>query len=103
MHPRTWQTNILVRRMCLRTLSSTASAPSISPHRHRFLVFLHVVEVGEGALQFPSVDGLGRFARVFEGAAEVGAAGARGFGWLEVGGCVADLGVAEVVSLCALD
>ena len=98
MHPRTWLTP---SRCFVRTLRSTASAPSISPHWHGFLVFLHIVEVGEGALQFPAVDGLGGFAGVFEGAAEVGAPGPRGFAWLEVGGCVADLVVEEVVSRCA--
>ena len=67
----------------LRTLRSTARAPSIASHRHRFLVVLDVVEVGEGALQLPAVDRLGSFARVLEGAAEVGAAGARGLGRLD--------------------
>ena len=52
---------------------------------------LHIVEIGEGALEFPAVDGLGGLAGVFEGAAEVGAAGACGFGGFDVGGCVADL------------
>ena len=75
----------------LRTLRSTARAPSIPPHRHGFLVVLNIVEVGEGALQLPAVDGLGGFARVLEGAAEVGAAGARGFGGFDRCGCVADL------------
>ena len=54
---------------------------------------LDIVEVGEGALQLPAVDGLGGFAGVLEGAAEVGAPGARGFGGFDVGGCVADLEV----------
>ena len=75
----------------LRTLRSTARAPSIPPHGHRLLVVLDIVEVSEGALQLPAVDGLGSLAGVLEGAAEVGAAGARGFGGFEVGGCVADL------------
>ena len=76
----------------LRTLRSTASAPSIPPHGHRLLVVLNIVEVGEGALELPAVDGLRGLAGVLEGAAEVGAAGARRFGGFEVGGCVADLG-----------
>ena len=77
--------------MCLRTLSSTASAPSISPHRHRLLVVLNIVEVGEGAGELPAVDSLGSLAGVLEGDTEVGATSARRFGGLEVGGCVSDL------------
>lgn len=50
-----------------------------------------IVQVGDGALELPAVDGLGGFTGVFEGDAEVGAAGAGGFGWLELGCCVADL------------
>ena len=88
MHPRTRADHAC---SMLRTLCSTARAPSIPPHGHRLLVMLDIVEVGECALQLPSVDGLGGFARVFEGAAEVGAASARGFGGFEMGGCVADL------------
>ena len=52
----------------------------------------HIVQVGHGAGEFPAVDGLGGFARVLEGHAEVGAARAGGLRGLEVGGCVADLG-----------
>ena len=77
----------------LRTLCSTARAPSIPPHGHRLLVVLDIVEVGECALQLPAVDGLRRLAGVLEGAAEVGTVGACGFGRFEVGGCVADLSV----------
>jgi hypothetical protein len=54
-------------------------------------VVLNIVEVGESTLELPPVDGLGGLAGVLEGAAEVGAAGARGFGGFEMGGCVADL------------
>ena len=72
-------------------MRSTARAPSIPPHGHGFFVVLHIVEVGEGAGEFPAVDCLGGFAGVFEGAAEVGAARAGGFRGFEMGGCVADL------------
>ena len=64
---------------------------------------LHVVEVGEGTLELPAIDGLRRFAGVLEGDAEVGASSARRFGGLEVGGCVADLWEGVVVSVyCAV-
>lgn len=52
---------------------------------------LDVLEVGDCAAQLPAVDGLSRLAGVLVGDAQVGAAGARGFGGLDVGGCVADL------------
>ena len=54
-------------------------------------MFLHILEVGDGALELPPVDRLRCLARIFEGDSEVGAAGARGFGGLDVRGCVADL------------
>jgi hypothetical protein len=88
MHPRTRADHAC---SMLRTLCSTARAPSIPPHGHRLLVVLDIFEVGEGALEFPAVDGLGGFAGVLEGAAEVGATSARRFGGFKVGGCVADL------------
>lgn len=71
MHPRTWRRIVLDG---LRTLSGTASAPSISPHWDRLVLGLHILEVGEGALELPAVDGLGGFAGVLEGDTEVGAA-----------------------------
>lgn len=74
----------------LLTLSCTASAPSISPHWHRLGLVLHVVEVGEGALQLPSVDGLRRLARVLERHTQVGPASAGALGRFDVGGGVAD-------------
>ena len=77
---------------CLsRTLSSTASAPSISPHGHGLLVPHDILEVGDGAGELPAVDGLGCLAGVLEGDAKVGAPSAGGFGGLDVCGCVADL------------
>jgi hypothetical protein len=75
----------------LRTLGSTACAPGITSHRYSFAVVLHILEIGEGTLELPAVDGLGGLAGVLEGDAQVGAAGARGFGGLEVCRCVADL------------
>lgn len=74
------------------TLSCPAGAPGVSPHGHGLGVPDDVVQVGDGALELPAVDGLGGLARVLEGDAEVGAAGAGGFGGFDVGGCVADLG-----------
>lgn len=50
-----------------------------------------VVQVGEGALELPAIDGLGGFTGIFERDTEVGAAGAGRFGGLELGCCVADL------------
>lgn len=73
------------------TLRRSPSRPGISPHRHRLGVPNHIVQVGDGALELPAVDGLGGFTCVLEGNAEVGAAGAGGFRGLEVRGCVSDL------------
>ena len=58
---------------------------------------LDVLEVGEGASELPAVDGLGGLASVLVRDTEVGAAGARGLGRLDVGGGVADLGGRKVV------
>ena len=60
-------------------------------------------QIGDGAGEFPAVDGLRGFAGVLEGDAEVGAARAGGFGGLEVGGCVADLERGEVVSMPVME
>ena len=51
----------------------------------------HIFEIGDCAGEFPAVDGLGGFAGIFEGDAEVGAAGAGGFGVFDLSGGVADL------------
>ena len=83
----------------LRTLRSTASAPSISSHRYGFFVFLDVGEVGEGALQLPAVDRLRRLAGVLEGDTQVGTASARGLAGFDVCGCVADLRGARWLAL----
>ena len=58
----------------------------------------HIAQVCQRALELPAVDGLGRFAGVFEGDAEVGAVSAGGFALLDRGGCVADLDEEERVS-----
>ena len=50
-----------------------------------------IVQVSDGALELPAVDGLGGFTGVFEGDAEVGAAGAGGFCGFDLCCCVADL------------
>lgn len=88
MHPRTWLPFITAEGERLRTLRSTASAPSISPHRHRLSVVLDILEVGHGAGELPAIDGLGGLAGVLEGDAQIRAAGARRFGGLDGGSSV---------------
>lgn len=51
----------------------------------------NIVQIRDGALELPAVDGLGGFTGVFEGDAEVCTASAGGFRGFDVGGCVADL------------
>ena len=58
-------------RLTLRTMTS---ATSVSPHGDSLLVFEDILKERDGALQFPSVDGLGGFAGVLEADAEVRAA-----------------------------
>lgn len=58
----------------------------------------HIAQVRQRALELPAIDGLGRFAGVFEGNAEVGAVSAGGFACLDRGGCVADLDDEERIS-----
>ena len=76
----------------LLALRGAPRGTGIAAHGHGFLVLEHVAQVGEGAVEFPAVDGLGGFAGVFEGDAEVGAPGAGGFRGVDLGGGVADLG-----------
>ena len=58
-----------------------------------------IAQVRKSAVEFPAVDGLGGFARIFEGHTEVGTASAGRFARLDLGGCVADLeGGGEEVS-----
>lgn len=80
---------IAVGMIC--TLRSSPCTPGISPHWYGFAVTDDIVQVGDGALEFPAIDGLGGFACILEGDTEVGASSAGGFGWLKLGGCVADL------------
>lgn len=54
-------------------------------------MLLDVLEELNGALQLPSVDGLGGLAGVLEGDTEVGAAGAGGLRRLDFGSSVTDL------------
>lgn len=56
---------------CVHTLGSTASAPGISSHWDGLALVLDVLEVGGGARELPSVDGLGGLASVLEGDPEV--------------------------------
>ena len=58
----------------------------------------HIAQVCQRALELPAVDGLSRFAGIFEGDAEVRAVSAGGFALLDRGGCVADLDEEEGVS-----
>ncbi|KAL8637115.1 MAG: hypothetical protein Q9228_005581 [Teloschistes exilis] len=53
------------------TLRSPSSTPSISPHRHRLGMPNDIVQVCDGALELPAVNGLGGFTGVFEGDAKV--------------------------------
>ena len=74
-----------------RTLRRTTCTPGIPPHGHGLLVFFDVLEVAQGFLEVPAVDGLGGFAGVLEGDAQVGAAAAGGFGGFDGVASVADL------------
>ncbi len=60
----------------MRTLCGPTCAPSISPHGHGFAVANDIVQVGDGALELPAIDGLGGFSSVFERDTEVSASGA---------------------------
>ena len=89
----------------VRTLGSTASAPGISPHWHSLGLVLDILEVGEGALELPAVDGLRGLAGVLERDTEVGAASAGALCGLEVRRSVSDLGISisMLSEICALD
>jgi len=50
----------------LFTLSTPSSTSSISPHRHRLLVLLDVLQESDGARELHAVDGLSSPARVLE-------------------------------------
>jgi len=76
------------RNLTLRSASSTAGVP---PHGNGLLVLEDISEVGEGALELPAVDGLGRLARVLEGDAEVAASRAGRLCAVDAGCSVANL------------
>lgn len=66
--------------LCKRhTLTGPSDTTSVSPEWNSLLLLPHVLEVADGALKTPSVDGLSGFAGVLEGYTEVGATGASGF------------------------
>jgi len=87
--PRSFQQ--LRRRHNVRTLGSTASAPGISPHRYSLMVLFHILEVADSTAELPPVDGLCSLARILEGDAEIGTAGAGRLGRFDGGGSVAYL------------
>lgn len=60
----------------------------------------HITQVCQRALELPAVDGLGRFAGIFEGNAEVGAVSAGRFAGLDRRGCVTDLDDEGWISGC---
>ena len=84
--------------MITRTLRCPPGTTGISPHGYRFFMIDHIAQVCQCALDLPAIDGLSRFAGVFEGDTEVGAMGAGGFALLDRGGCVANLDEEERVS-----
>ena len=78
------------------TLRAAAGGTGVPPHGNGLGLLLDVLEVLEGALKLPAVDGLGGLPGVLEGDAEVGAASASALSGLNVGGSVADLDAAGV-------
>lgn len=78
--------HIGVRNGGLLTLGGAASAASVAAHGNGLLVLQDVTKVGEGALELPSVDGLGGLAGVLERDTEVGTASASALCVVE-GGC----------------
>ena len=80
------------------TLRGSPSTTGISPHGHGLFMIDHIAQICQRALELPAIDGLSRFAGVFEGNAEVGAVSAGGFALLDRGGCVADLDGEDRVS-----
>lgn len=83
-------------------MGSAADRASVAAEGDGLGLLLDVLEELEGALQLPSVDGLGGLAGVLEGDTEVGTAGAGRFGGNDLSGSVPNLFVdkAEAVSLC---
>ena len=80
----------------LRTLCASTSASSITSHGDGLLEFLHILEVLDGAVDLPAVDGLGSLTGVLEADTKIAATAASRFGTGDtVGGGVADLHVAK--------
>jgi len=73
------------------TLGSASSATGVAPHGDGLLVLQDIAEVGEGALELPSVDGLGGLAGVLERDTEVGTASAGALCVVEAVCCVTNL------------
>jgi len=75
-----------------RTLSASTSAASISSHRDSLLQFGDILEVLDGAVDFPASDGGSGLAGVLEADTQVTSTAASRFGTRNaVGGGVADL------------
>ena len=75
----------------LLSLGRATCAACVPAHGDGFSVGFDVFEVREGAGEREAVDGLGCFAGVFEGDAQVGAAGASGFRGGNWGAAVSNL------------
>lgn len=73
-------------------MSTVSGAASIAAHGYGLLLFLHILEEGDGSMKLPAVDGLGSLSSVLERHSEVGAAGAGRLRRGNLLGCVADLG-----------
>lgn len=74
-----------------RTLSSSASAASVSSHGDSLGLLLHILEELDGAGQLPAIDGLCGLAGVLEGNSQVGAASASRLRGLDLSGSVSNL------------
>ena len=77
---------LFVRDRRSLTLGGAAGGTSVAAHGDGLLVLKDVAQVGEGALELPSVDGLGGLAGVLERHTEVGTASAGALCVVE-GGC----------------
>ena len=73
------------------TLCGAASAPSIPPHWHGFLMFPHILQICQGPRHFPAIDRLGGLARILEGDTKVRASSAGALGRFDMRSGVADL------------
>ena len=75
----------------LLTLCTSSGAASISPHGNGLLHLLHVLQVLDRSLNFPTIDCLCGFSGVLEADSEVRATTPRRLGRRDVLRCVADL------------